>query len=499
MPKLAAQKIISARDSLELPISPTFDYVRFMRSLDLSELYTAVGDWFNFYESRGWLLEAQGSLPVDYHEIGSTPMRTYRQILRFLGDEYGADGFLITEDFVFTILSNFFTKNCDLHQLSVDTFGLRRMRTCTHECLTLRNTLTDGCFGWDLTLPSNDSQSCLKNITEFICTTRAAKRDLFQKLLELSVQGLERLSINLGYPCEPAYRSTEADVDGLIGLLETQSALKSLEIWRCRVQFDRVLEAIKFQTHTLRVIYFTEVWFSGTELFPLFAECARLEELKLERCRGFSLIDETYEGINTWPRTLKKLELVESDISNRIAAEMVLQSSKTLRRARLVHLVYESEPIVTAFKIVVEHCRNIKDLAISLWPVDYPYLKTLFERHRELESFTVLQSPLVDAYQADALFKYWGKTKLGSLTHLGIHTKWEFSPSSLRTFLKESHAPLRTIELDGMENFSDEHLRVLVDCLGRRLQSFIWTLDKDVKERWIRRPFRRSRGTWRVD
>ncbi|CAG8531698.1 14405_t:CDS:2 [Racocetra fulgida] len=332
------------------------------------------------------------------------------------------------------------------------------------------------------------ANECLSSLTEFICTTRGTKWRLFHAMSSICKQ-LKMISVDMGgYDSwsnaglqtytEPQMQELEWEAKNLATLIRSQSSLKEFLLSRGEIGLNTILDALTSQVISLKYIEFINI---DTKL-SLWGSLERLNEfnglktLKFISCRLNDILTKPLVSNPIPLFRLTTIEMSDSTSSPEIVLKLIKDSGSSLKSLILGdhHNKEGSDSACNIIETTAKYCPNIVNFSSIVSVSEISQLLTLFTFCPQLESVT-LRGPEDETDHViediNWLFEQMGELQLlRKLRNLAIQAPWSFLPHSLNEFLKDSSPPLRSLEFSCSHCFSDGHLEVILRCLGKNLK-----------------------------
>ncbi|KAF0556874.1 hypothetical protein F8M41_014605 [Gigaspora margarita] len=346
------------------------------------------------------------------------------------------------------------------------------------------------------------ANGCLSPLTEFICTTRGTKWRLFHamssicqqlKMIYVDMGGYDSWSnVGLQTYTEPQMQELEWEAKNLATLIRSQISLNKFILSRGEIGLNTILNALTSQVTSLRYVEFinfdTELsqWGSLEKLI----EFTGLKTLKFISCK---LSDILMKPLVSNPISLFRLttiEMSDSTSSPEIVLKLIEDSGSSLKYLTLGdhYNKDDSDSICNIIETIAKYCPNLVNFSSIVSVREISQLLTLFTFCPQLESVT-LRQPLEEfnvIEDINWLFDQMSELQLlRKLRHLAIQTPWSFLPRSLNRFLVSSNPPLKSLEFSCSHCFSDAHLDVILRCLGKNLKRLKLITCKEIDDNRI--------------
>ncbi|CAG8664936.1 7950_t:CDS:1, partial [Acaulospora morrowiae] len=346
--------------------------------------------------------------------------------------------------------------------------------------------------------------SCLSSLSELICTTRQSKRKLFDLLVDISCR-LTKISVTMDYHSN-GWRSRKEDLEledesrSLAALINSQQSLEQFELYCCEVGTSIIMNSLKSQTSSLKVIAFNEIRFWGWEPLDFLGECRNLEKLMFRSCHGItnelldSMTDVKYENLNT-------LVMENSSAPVHILGSLIVNSCNKIHTLNLGQYKPSVLPnnkksngiepdyfhaTSNIFKTVAKYCPRLTRFGTYIEATDISELHTLFALCTNIQSVTLYGPRSPEINVTDFLLQL-SKQELPNLKSLSLQTAWSYTPFSLDQFLVNSKPPLKYLEIRNSKCFNDEHLMVILKNLGKELNVLKLHVTNQLNEELVER------------
>ncbi|CAG8455488.1 9196_t:CDS:2 [Scutellospora calospora] len=427
-----------SRQPYKLPI---FNYIQFLKCLDISEFSEAV---------FGYLQTGQGKLinqPTFFHaKLHSFNMNVFGQTVvkpQLVGCKRimtstsisGCDtivAYLLNTNILGKLLMN--------NSVIIRTLRVTNQRSCVIEPHLWLHTL----------LPNTNHR--LSQLTSLICKT-PCHAQLFYTLSRFA-NHLQTIKIWMDIPpaivnpknlLKHGIESLNAQVEGISTLIRSQQELKEFELGYTELGLSEIISALITQINTLRNITFFKVNFKDWK--PLFRliELANLEELLLNSCYYLSTcvvslstgIDDMTD-INDFESRIEKLEISSAPCG-----------------------VIET---ILLMQAISQYCQNLTLAKIYVDANSLPYLHTLLFSCSTIQTLTIF-GPRHPEINVNNVLQKFSLVNLNYLENLSIHSCWTYTPESLDLFLSNPTLKLKKLEILWSRCFGNEHLDVVLKRL----------------------------------
>ncbi|CAG8562673.1 2951_t:CDS:1 [Ambispora gerdemannii] len=500
----------------------TFQYITYLRCLDLVDIHAAVRDWIEYTRRQ----------QIYYQDNVSEPESTNSPLISLLKYAVDAIIFLIhlldccrcsSNDSDVDMLSDapsydqmsieydeqkLSTKICELligrcnsvKRLSIDVTAFE------NRSLILGSSINeDGDVPrWFLSVPIYaNAQSCFSQLTEFTCIIRSTstdifremgkKTDLFRELAKIS-RYIQRIVVHLpthrpqvSCLCSVCSQRLESEVEerteevkSLADLISKQNDLKEIDISCGIIGSKELMESIASRSISLKRLLFTNTKFYSWAPLEELRELVNIEELTFRSCHG--LTEEIMKPLMDAPfARLKHLDMDNTSAPTNILESIIISCGASIQRLNLGSYIHPNpDASQRLIQSVTFHCTNLRQLNLYVYGSDMNSLATLFESLTQLES-VVLAGAMAEI-NVDDLFSSLALIEMPQLKQFAIEAGWKFSWRSLETFLRNKKS-LRVLEFKYTQCFNQRHLDAVVSTLGYTLKllkiSALASLDED--------------------
>ncbi|CAG8694972.1 41404_t:CDS:2 [Gigaspora margarita] len=454
----------------------TFNYVEFLRYLDLEELFITVRSWKQCLSLSKTVFPVSVDRLISY-SLAKLIMRDSKKLNLLSIDPTIGDS-----------IKNY-RCNCMDPIFSIDNYGNQIFKQSVPEEHLLIATYPG-------------ANGCLSPLTEFICTTRGTKWRLFHamssicqqlKMIYVDMGGYDSWSnVGLQTYTEPQMQELEWEAKNLATLIRSQISLNKFILSRGEIGLNTILNALTSQVTSLRYVEFinfdTELsqWGSLEKLI----EFTGLKTLKFISCK---LSDILMKPLVSNPISLFRLttiEMSDSTSSPEIVLKLIEDSGSSLKYLTLGdhYNKDDSDSICNIIETIAKYCPNLVNFSSIVSVREISQLLTLFTFCPQLE-YVTLRQPLEEfnvIEDINWLFDQMSELQLlRKLRHLAIQTPWSFLPRSLNRFLVSSNPPLKSLEFSCSHCFSDAHLDVILRCLGKNLKRLKLITCKEIDDNRI--------------
>ncbi|CAG8438909.1 6685_t:CDS:1 [Diversispora eburnea] len=324
------------------------------------------------------------------------------------------------------------------------------------------------------------SNNCLSKLTKLVCTTRHRKADLLLSLAN-NCHLIKYLEIRVDYdidfsPVTPTpNKGLMQESLSLTKLIQEQKCLDHMELQKCSVGLEEIINALKTQTHCLNSLHLNELNFSNIYLLRQLTKFKNLENLEFESCK-FPKTEIVSPSLKYEFKlsTLVKLKINQTEINNDIIELIIGGCTSNLQQLELgnlfstkndsnfmygnvIGLMAERFHNLTYIKTVLEEKQQIPQV-ISLF-LNCPNLETVIFC-QEVKSLNV--------FDTNDLLEALGKNGLPStLKHFGLYGKnWTFTCIALEFLLTPpiycNSCPNFKLEILGSLFFTNIHIDSII-------------------------------------
>ncbi|RIA80211.1 hypothetical protein C1645_882288 [Glomus cerebriforme] len=328
-----------------------------------------------------------------------------------------------------------------------------------------------------------NARNCLSNIKELICTTR---RNISDFLFALSkyVRNLDKLEINIDFPMETNYSNfylsrehnlLKFEVTNLIKLIRNQKRLSHLILYNCPVDFFLIMKELKeSQAENLKILSLIGIKFDNNNNILYYLKfLTSLQKFQLVNC---TIIQNNYFEYLTEKLFLPNLIMI--DLNNSFISYQFLQCLLQICSSDLEYLdigkKFSSSLIEFNFnpiQFISTNFSNIKFLRCGLISFENNDLITLLS-----SSCNIIESIILDNnYDNDEnnfakCLSRLSEINFINLNYFGIRGNFKFSEFTLSHFLINNIRNNRALKLFTLEFtnniwFNDDYLKEILKCL----------------------------------
>ncbi|RIB08411.1 hypothetical protein C2G38_2111197 [Gigaspora rosea] len=444
-----------------IPI-PIFNYVAFIRRIDLQDLGLAIIEWCEYIFSKEY------SRQTDSIKIRNAIFGTLlqRRVTRYTSTKsYKKDNIFIKE---------ITSRICKLLMIQISRLDSISIESASVSPRVKLSEILEAHFeeSSQFSYITNDymeivsypgAENCLSQIVDFSLKDICPKAIQFMRDLSLIAKNLTRIVFDARLRIFSG-ESTLA-MAALHTLIEAQNALREFELYNFCINGPNLINDLKQQKDTLIRLLFKNVNITKLEYISEIESLINLEELEI--------VGGNLESKDFWPISITKfpkLKFYQIDNINPSSIKMksnlidqticsTLRSFIYIQRKR-----YCLQSTTTILEAVSQHCMNLRyfECDAEIGSTDQlmsvitssPFLETIIIRNKRI--------PL----NINELLEH---VKLIRLRYLELEGPWKFSSKSLDIFLRRSKPPLYTFVLINSKCFEDEHLEVLLQRLSGTL------------------------------
>ncbi|CAG8532703.1 2095_t:CDS:1 [Funneliformis mosseae] len=333
--------------------------------------------------------------------------------------------------------------------------------------------------------------SSLSNLSEFSCYGESYNISLYKQASEISTK-VHDLKISLIHGC-PLNSSTLIDISNYIRSqrqLERFSIDNRIGCYCCSQDQDHslsldlttVFKSLSTQTTTLTHLSFLSIDFHQKFLFNQLSQSKNLKALNITRCWNFGEVHSIDLTSDSFTR-LSDLRIILSSIPENVIRILLTGSGSCLR-----NLEFEQFGIITdILKYCSDNNPNLVNVLVYIDPKEIVNLPKFLRSSTKLCNLELWDKNTPDGRRFSELyylmrfvetidldeemFSEIGDSLPNSLVNLKINMKWNFSAKSLERFIKNCKAPLDSLGFEFCNCFDDEHFQVLVKNLKRPLKN----------------------------
>ncbi|CAI2180644.1 6554_t:CDS:1 [Funneliformis geosporum] len=251
-------------------------------------------------------------------------------------------------------------------------------------------------------------------------------------------------------------------------LIESQTRLEEFELRNCDLYSYHIMHGLKKRASTLKKLTLRQVDSSSLEFISDIAYLYSLEELRY------------YEGNllskDAWPLSFThfpKLILYEIDdlfpTTITVNPDALVSDSCPILQTFIYNQkrFYKAESTSLIIKSVGLNCQFLRHFECNAEICSIDLLKFVFISSSNLETIIITNDRV--SLNIDGLLLV---IRLKNLKYLELNGSWEFEVEPLKRFLINSKPPLSTIVLSENKCFEDSHLQVLLRYLKGVLTTF---------------------------
>ncbi|RIA99420.1 hypothetical protein C1645_357063 [Glomus cerebriforme] len=458
----------SARVPLVSP--PLFNYVGFIRKLDLDDLGLAIAEWSEYIFSPKYnrnLLSVKLRNAI-FSVLIQKKSTKYASIKNFRNDDSLVKEITMR---IYTLLMNQIPKLDCLSMKPVDT---DRSFSSISEILKVH--LEKGAWFNHIT---KENMSIIHYPRAHVCLAHLVEFEW--KIFRTDVKTSSQFLIDLSQICTKIQRiefdmntwhleSRPQDLlipEALKILIESQTCLDEFELRNCVLYSHHIIIGLKNRASTLRRLILRQVSSTNLEFISDIAYLYNLEELR-------------YYGGNmgskdAWPLSFThfpELKVFEIDdlfpTAITVNPDALVSDSCPALQTFIYNQkrFYRAESTSSIIESVGLYCQNLRHFECNAEICSTNLLKLVFTSSPNLEKIIITNDRI--SLKIDELLL----VQLKKLKYLELNGSWEFEAERLNYFLTISQPPLSTIVLSKNSCFEDPHLEVLLDCLEGVLTTF---------------------------
>ncbi|CAG8500492.1 8570_t:CDS:2 [Acaulospora morrowiae] len=232
---------------------------------------------------------------------------------------------------------------------------------------------------------------CLPPLVEFVCTTRGSKWRLFHAL-SLICKQLRKICVDMGgYTnwsplsvsyTEPQMQELEWESKNLATLIQSQDSLEQFTLLRGEVGLLTILVALKSQINSLRYLELINIDtnLSQRDSIKYINDFSNLHTLKFDSCQLVDIVMRPFvEGRSGLQ--LSTIEIVDTSVSMEIVTKIIKNANASLRSLILdknKYDYYESNNGNNIIETTAKYCPNLMDFTSPVATSEIPQLITLF-------------------------------------------------------------------------------------------------------------------------
>jgi hypothetical protein len=505
-----------------------FDYVNYLRNIDVHEIDLAIIDFYNFYEinfneknqtdndedDEGPIIPEnffEQQIISDKSETETESIKLdYSEVIKYLANQklmMELRNTISQYQIISEIILNFFMRKCrNLRRLSFDVTQIYQksifnpckdyQRYSTALSLYKRGIRDNPEYKMAeiyLSIPKYfNAMNCLSNIRELICTTKRNMSDFFLTLSKY-IYNLDKLEINIDYSVEINYLNwflsrenslLKEEVANLIKLINKQKYLSHFILHNCPVDFSLIMDELKeSQAENLKSLSLIGIKFDDKKILFNLASFTSLQKLLLFNCNFTLNNNNNNNNNNNFDFIIKEKiylpNLTMIDLNNSFIPYQFLQYLLQICSSNLNYLDigkrYSSHIIGSTFnpiQFISTNFSNIKFLKCDLLSsFEYNSFITLLSYNS-----VYIQSIILDNYEEEnninfaKCFSILSEINLDNLKYFGIRGNFLFSEFTLSKFLvnkirKNRSLNLHTLEFTNNIWFTNDYLKEIIKCL----------------------------------
>ncbi|CAG8494861.1 19358_t:CDS:1 [Dentiscutata erythropus] len=428
-----------------------FDYSRFLRHIDLHDLFLALMDGVKYLISHKHL---------DY-------VIAFQHITKFLAPDDNWESAVIQEmarDICKLLVSHCSNLKC----LSID-MANKQWSKENHRCSSLPNIsfwITVKEIPEELLLIPTypGATKSLSQLVEFYWGATHWTSEFLIALSKVSKR-LRTLIIDMS---NFGRNESNDHARNLGTLIKVQTALQEIQFIKCKPRvLPSIMQGLRTQAKSLRYFHFQGMvkdWSVFSELVHL----TNIQELSFVKA-NFRCSEIEMLASSNFPNLTKLVFDTTSFRFPIIIPEIIIQSSgNKIRTFSLPAYFYPSYNgfVPTVSLSVAKYCPNLVHFEYHVTRKEFSQLVVLFDSCQHLKKVMLAGNP----EDANELFLQLANLELPNLREFEITAQWSYTATSLETFFTRSKAPLRNLVIRSSPCFSDDHLKVVLRCLGDKLR-----------------------------
>ncbi|RHZ56885.1 hypothetical protein Glove_396g105 [Diversispora epigaea] len=307
------------------------------------------------------------------------------------------------------------------------------------------------------------SINCLSQLVEFYWGSTHWTSEFLVALSKVS-RKLKKLVIDMS---NFGRNESITNAQHLGKLIVAQTALQDIEFIKCKPTIlPVIMQGLRTQSKTLSRFFFQGM-VKDFSVFSELVHCINLQEIYFIQC-NFRCSEVEMLSVSHFPKLIKLIFNIVCFRFPIIIPEILLQNSgKKIRTFSLQQFYYpvniNSDGFIPSVaSSVAKYCPNLVEFEYFVTKKEFPQLALLFASCPHLERVT-----LSGKYEnVEELLPMLANQELPNLREFEILGYWTFSSSSLETFFIQSKAPLKKFIISYSPCFSDDHMEVILRCFG---------------------------------
>ncbi|CAG8691665.1 1842_t:CDS:1, partial [Racocetra fulgida] len=413
-----------------IPI-PVFNYVAFIRKIDLQDLGLAMIEWYEYVFSKEYGRKTE-SIKVRNAIFGTL---LQRRVTRFSTTKPYRDDKFFMKEITARICKLLMIQISRLDSISIESASvsprvkLSEILEAHFEESSQFFEITNDYMGI-ISYPG--ANNCLSQIADFSWKDICPRAIQFVRDLSLVAKNLKRIVFDIR--SRTFAEESKLAMTALHTLIEAQIALREFELYNFCINGPDLINVLKRQKETLNRLVFRNLNVTKLDYISEIESLINLEELEII---GGNLESKELES---WPISITKfpnLKFYQVDNISPPSIEMMSNlidqtSCSTLRSFIYIQRrKYCLQSTTSILETVSQHCINLKyfecdaeigstDQLMSILKSS-PFLETIIVRNKRIPS------------NINDLLRH---VKLTKLRYLELEGPWKFSPESLDVFLK---------------------------------------------------------------
>jgi hypothetical protein len=332
-------------------------------------------------------------------------------------------------------------------------------------------------INWKL-LTYNNANNCFKKLKVLECMGDFNPKLLF--ICSMISKHIEKILISIYIDKNIIqYPNEMSKLQNLCTLIQVQKNLNTLIIKNVRnggLGEHGVLDILELTNEihqSLKILYFKFVDFDNYNFIKSIKNLRILGTLKFEYCNlsnhplnfidDFIRNDDIIEG--NYLKNLFNLKIFKSKIQISLLTFIISQSndSLTVLDVRVKDINYHE--IINLLEVISQNCKNLLEFSTYIIPNNnlLPLLLPILSSNTKLEKLVVdVENNNILSEDVNSFLPRLGKHLPSSLRVLNVLTRWLFHHDSLDKFFQESCAKLEVLKLKLTNIINDGHIEVIL-------------------------------------
>ncbi|CAG8558930.1 10404_t:CDS:1 [Cetraspora pellucida] len=458
--------ILQTSRKLTLIPIPIFNYVAFIRKIDLQDLGLAMIEWYEYICSKKSDRQTE-SIKVRNAIFGTL---LQRRVTRSATTKPYIEDKCFIKEITAKICKLLMIQISRLDSISIESASgsprvkLSEILEAHFEESSQFFEITNDYMGI-ISYPG--ANNCLSHIVDFSWRDLCPRAIQFVRDLPLVAKNLKRIVLDIRSRTF-AEESTLA-MAALYTLIEAQNALREFELYNFCINGPDLINVLKQQKDTLNRLVFKNLNVTKLDYISEIGCLVNLEELEilggnLESKESWPICITNFQNLkfyhvdNIFPSSIKTMSnLIDRTLCSTLGSFKYIQRKK-----------YCLQSTTSILETVSQYCTNLRnfecdaeigstDQLMSIL-TSSPFLETIIIRNKRIPS------------NLDDLLRH---VKLTKLRYVELEGPWKFSPKALNVFLRRSKPPLYTFVLINSKCFEDDHLEVLLKRLSGTLYKVV--------------------------